>query len=47
MNLQKNGRCTRGYEMPTNLQNLTQKDLTEVKNSKKFFLGEATFLNTL
>jgi len=36
-----------GYELPTHLQNVTQKDLTEVKIfQKKFFFlgGGATFL---
>jgi len=32
----------RGYELPTNLQNFTQKDLTEVKIFQKVFWG-ATF----
>jgi len=31
------------YELPTNLQNFTRKDLTEVKIFQKV-LGEATFL---
>jgi len=36
-NLQKIGIDICGYELPTNLQNFTQKDLTEVKiDSKKF-----------
>jgi len=36
-----------GYELPTNLQNFTQKDLTEVKIFQKV-LGRATFFwNTL
>ena len=38
-----------GYELPINLQNFTQKDLTEIKILQKFvfFLGGATFWNTL
>jgi len=34
-----------GYELPTNVQNFTQKDLTEVKIFQKvfFFGGGATF----
>jgi len=36
-----------GYELPTNLQNFTQKDLTEVKIFQKSFLGGYFFLNTL
>jgi len=33
-----------GYELPTDLQNLTQKDLTEVKIFQKvYFLGELLF----
>jgi len=28
-----------GYELPTNLQNFTQKDLTKVKNIPKSFRG--------
>jgi len=35
-----------GYELPTNLQNLTQKDLTEVKIFQKV-LGGYFFSNTL
>jgi len=35
-----------GYELPTNLQNFTQKDLTEVKIFQKF-LGRLLFWNTL
>ena len=34
----------RGYELPTNLQNFTQKDLTEVKIFQKGLGGGATFL---
>ena len=39
-----------GYELPINLQNFTQKDLTEIKILQKFcffFGGGATFWNTL
>ena len=32
-----------GYELPTNLQNFRQNDLTEVKICQKVFLGGATF----
>jgi len=35
-----------GYELPTKLQNFTQKDLTEVKIFQKV-LGKATFLKHL
>ena len=35
-----------GYELPTNLQNFTQKDLTEVKILQKV-LGGYFFWNTL
>ena len=37
-----------GYELPTHLQNVTQKDLTEVKVLKKnfFFLGGGYFFET-
>jgi len=33
-----------GYELPTNLQNFTQKDLTEVKIFQKVFFWGGTFL---
>jgi len=34
-----------GYELPTNLQNFTQKDLTEVNMFQRvFFWGGGTFL---
>jgi len=32
-----------GYEVPTNLQNFTQKDLTEVKIFRSFFFGGGYF----
>jgi len=32
-----------GYEVPTNLQNFTQKDLTEVKILQKVLRGRAIF----
>ena len=35
----------RGYELPTNLQNFTQKDLTEVKIFQKVLGGGATFFS--
>ena len=35
-----------GYELPTNLQNFTQKDLTEVKIFQKVLGGGATFFET-
>jgi len=37
-----------GYELPTHLQNVTQKDLTEVKIFKKkiFFWGGGYFFET-
>jgi len=36
-----------GYELPTNLQNFTQKDITKVKIFQKvFFLGGGTFFET-
>jgi len=34
----------RGYELPTNLQNFTQKDLIEVKTFQKSFSGATSFL---
>jgi len=33
-----------GYELPTYLQNFTQKDFTEVKIFQKVLWGGATFL---
>jgi len=38
-----------GYELPTNVQNFTQKDLTEVKIFQKvfFFGGGLLFIETL
>jgi len=36
----------RGYELPTNLQNFTQKDLTEMKIFQKVLGGGATFFET-
>ena len=36
-----------GYELPTNLQNFMQKDLSEVKNIPKSFRGATFFWNTL
>jgi len=33
-----------GYELPTNLQNFTQRDLSKVKKIFKNVLGGATFL---
>jgi len=45
INLQKSvGTC--GYELPTNLQNFTQKDLAEVKIFPNVLEG-LLFLNTL
>ena len=35
-----------GYELPTNLQNLTQKDLTEVKIFQKVLGGEGGGIKT-
>jgi len=35
---------TCGYELPTNLQNFMQKDLTEVKIFQNVLGGGATFL---
>ena len=42
--MQKNGNIW-GYELPTNWQNFTQKDLSEFKIFQKVLKG-ATFLNT-
>jgi len=36
-----------GYELPTNLHNFTQKDLTEVKIFQKVLRGDTFFWNTL
>jgi len=35
-----------GYELPTNLQNFTQKDVTEVKIFQKVWGGGATVFET-
>jgi len=42
INLQKLANIC-GYELPTNLQNFTQKDSTEVKIFQKGLEGRATF----